>query len=92
MSSGLGLFGMPVTDAASVVNGYGSSFAAKHNLPSHFIGGNRLDLAPPGVVKDFVANSDGHSVVTSVRLLVIQPCLPLFVVDAGGRRRDCTIP
>ena len=71
---------MPVTNGATTVNGYGSSFAAKHNLPSHFIGGNRLDVAPPGVVKDFVAESDGHSVITSVCLFVTQPLL-LFIVE-----------
>ncbi|KAK2762604.1 acetyl-coenzyme-A carboxylase [Arachnomyces sp. PD_36] len=39
----------------------------KHaNLAPHFIGGNRLDLAPAGAVKDFVARNDGHSVITSV--------------------------
>lgn len=58
---------MGVAKEASSVNGFGSAFAAKHNLPSHFIGGSRLDLAPPGKVKDFVAKNDGHSVITSVR-------------------------
>ncbi|KAK2795555.1 acetyl-coenzyme-A carboxylase [Onygenales sp. PD_10] len=57
---------MPVTNESAGLNGFGSSFAAKHNLQSHFIGGNRLDLASPGSVKDFVANHDGHSVITSV--------------------------
>ncbi|PGH36120.1 acetyl-CoA carboxylase/biotin carboxylase [[Emmonsia] crescens] len=57
---------MGVTNGSASVNGFGSAFAAKHNLPSHFIGGNRLDLAPPGKVKDFVAKNDGHSVITSV--------------------------
>ncbi|PGH13093.1 hypothetical protein AJ80_06465 [Polytolypa hystricis UAMH7299] len=47
-------------------NGVGSSSAAKHNLPSHFIGGNSLEVASPGVVKDFVAKHEGHSVITSV--------------------------
>ncbi|EEA26014.1 acetyl-coenzyme-A carboxylase [Talaromyces marneffei ATCC 18224] len=47
-------------------NSHGSSSAAKHNLPSHFIGGNRLDLAPPSQLKDFVAAHNGHSVITSV--------------------------
>lgn len=51
----------------SKANGHGSSYAAKHNIPSHFIGGNRLDLAPESKVKDFVAAHDGHSVITSVR-------------------------
>ncbi|KAJ5815599.1 hypothetical protein N7474_007376 [Penicillium riverlandense] len=36
------------------------------DLPSHFIGGNSLEVAPPSTVKDFVANNDGHSVITSV--------------------------
>ncbi len=43
-----------------------SSYAAKFNLPDHFIGGNHLDLAPAGGVKDFVANNDGHTVISSV--------------------------
>jgi acetyl-CoA carboxylase/biotin carboxylase 1 len=51
------------TDA---VNGYGSSYAAKHSLPSHYIGGNRLNVAESSKVKDFVAAHDGHSVITSV--------------------------
>lgn len=44
-----------------------SSLAAKHDLPSHFIGGNHLDAAPPSAVKDYVAKHDGHSVISSVR-------------------------
>lgn len=40
--------------------------AAKYNIPSHFIGGNHLDAAPPSSVKDFVANHEGHSVISSV--------------------------
>jgi acetyl-CoA carboxylase/biotin carboxylase 1 len=59
---------MPVTEPAVAVNGHGSSFAAKHNLPSHFIGGNSLEVAKPSAVKDFVAKHDGHSVITSVRI------------------------
>ena len=43
-----------------------SSYAAKFKLPNHFIGGNRLEAAPPGVVKDFVAENDGHTVITNV--------------------------
>lgn len=57
---------MGVTNGTTETNGHGSSFAAKHNLPSHFIGGNHLGVAPPSSVKDFVAKSDGHSVITSV--------------------------
>lgn len=48
-------------------NGHPSSFAAKHNLPSHFIGGNQLSNAPPSKVKDFVTGNDGHTVITNVR-------------------------
>ena len=48
------------------VNGHGSSYAAKHNLALHFIGGNHLTAASAGRVKDFVANNDGHTVITSV--------------------------
>ncbi|OOQ88689.1 Acetyl-CoA carboxylase [Penicillium brasilianum] len=57
---------MTATNGSAPVNGHGSSNAAKYDLPSHFIGGNRLDLAPPSSVKDFVANHGGHSVITSV--------------------------
>lgn len=53
---------MAVTNGNPPVNG-GS---AKHNLPSHFIGGNALESAPPSKVKDFVAAHEGHSVITSV--------------------------
>ncbi|KAJ5084146.1 hypothetical protein NUU61_008725 [Penicillium alfredii] len=57
---------MGVTNGNLPANGHGSSNAAKHSIPSHFIGGNHLDLAPPSIVKDFVASNDGHSVITSV--------------------------
>lgn len=50
----------------AVANGAPSSYAARHNLPSHFIGGNSLDVAPPGPVRDFVASNDGHTPITSV--------------------------
>lgn len=45
-----------------------SSYAAKHKLLAHFIGGNHLAAASAGSVKDFVANHDGHTVITSVSL------------------------
>ncbi|KAI9735343.1 MAG: acetyl-coenzyme-A carboxylase [Claussenomyces sp. TS43310] len=48
-----------------VANGF-PSYAAKHNLADHFIGGNKLANAPAGKVKDFVAGHDGHTVITSV--------------------------
>lgn len=43
-----------------------SSYAAKYKLAPHFIGGNHLDAAPTSSVKDFVANHDGHTVITNV--------------------------
>ncbi|KAJ5473488.1 Acetyl-coenzyme A carboxyltransferaseN-terminal [Penicillium sp. IBT 31633x] len=54
---------MGITNGNLPVNG---STASKHDLPSHFIGGNALESAPPSAVKDFVAAHDGHSVITSV--------------------------
>ncbi|KAI9723252.1 MAG: Acetyl-CoA carboxylase [Candelaria pacifica] len=49
-----------------ILNGSTSSYAAKHNLAPHFIGSNHLQAAAPGRVKDFVADNDGHTVITSV--------------------------
>jgi acetyl-CoA carboxylase/biotin carboxylase 1 len=51
---------------SAVMNGQPSSWQSRHPVPAHFIGGNNLDVAAPGVVKDFVQNSEGHSVITSV--------------------------
>ncbi|KAJ5977625.1 hypothetical protein N7501_000967 [Penicillium viridicatum] len=48
-----------------ITNGNGATIA-KQDIPSHFIGGNALESAPPSAVKDFVAAHDGHSVITSV--------------------------
>ena len=50
-------------------NGASSSYAAKFNLAPHFIGGSELSQAPPSKVKDFVAASDGHTVISSVSIL-----------------------
>ncbi|KAI9035090.1 acetyl-CoA carboxylase ACC1 [Aspergillus affinis] len=47
-------------------NGSNGQVSSKHDIPSHFIGGNHLDAAPPSSVKDFVAKHDGHSVISSV--------------------------
>jgi hypothetical protein len=47
-----------------------ATYAEKHRLASHFIGGNRLENAPPSKVKDFVAEHDGHTVITNVRRLL----------------------
>ncbi|KAL8983475.1 MAG: hypothetical protein Q9205_002306 [Flavoplaca limonia] len=46
-----------------------SSYSAKHKIAPHFIGGNHLGVAPASSVKDFVANNDGHSVISNVRKL-----------------------
>ncbi|PKY02751.1 acetyl-CoA carboxylase [Aspergillus campestris IBT 28561] len=50
----------------SSTSGLAGSLAAKTDIPSHFIGGNHLDAAPPSKVKDFVAQHNGHSVISSV--------------------------
>ncbi|CAI4218074.1 unnamed protein product [Parascedosporium putredinis] len=42
------------------------SYAEKHNVADHFIGGNRLDNAPASKVKEFVTEHDGHTVITNV--------------------------
>ena len=47
-------------------NGTPSSYAAKHDVAAHFIGGNHLQAAAPGQVKDFVQKMDGHTVITNV--------------------------
>ena len=44
-----------------------NSYTSKFKLPAHFIGGNHVDAAPPGLVKDFVLESGGHTVITNVR-------------------------
>ncbi|RCH96152.1 acetyl-coenzyme-A carboxylase [Rhizopus azygosporus] len=36
------------------------------NLPSHFLGGNSLDTAPQGPVRDFVEAHEGHTVISKV--------------------------
>jgi hypothetical protein len=50
------------------VKGHGrtGSYAKRHSIPPHFIGGNHLLVAPPGKVTDYVANHDGHTAITSV--------------------------
>jgi acetyl-CoA carboxylase / biotin carboxylase 1 len=47
------------------VNGK-ATYAEKHKLADHFIGGNRIANAPASKVKDFVASHDGHTVITNV--------------------------
>ncbi|ROT38258.1 acetyl-CoA carboxylase [Sodiomyces alkalinus F11] len=43
-----------------------ASYAEKHKIADHFIGGNNLANAPASKVKDFVAAHDGHTVITNV--------------------------
>lgn len=45
------------------------SYAEKHRIADHFIGGNKLENAASSVVKDFVAAHDGHTVITNVSTL-----------------------
>ena len=52
--------------AKSSAKGRARSYSARFNLAPHFIGGNHLEVAASGPVKDFVANHDGHTVITSV--------------------------
>lgn len=58
----------PQTNGVTVpiANGSTSSYAAKHDIAAHFIGSNHLHAAAQGPVKEFVANNDGHTVITSV--------------------------
>jgi acetyl-CoA carboxylase/biotin carboxylase 1 len=51
-----------------VTNGTSASYASKFHLADHFIGGNKLENAAAGPVKDFVAAHDGHTVITNVRM------------------------
>ncbi|KIY00398.1 uncharacterized protein Z520_04083 [Fonsecaea multimorphosa CBS 102226] len=55
-----------VNGTKPLTNGTASSWQAKHKVADHFIGGNRLENAPPSKVKDFVQEHDGHTVITSV--------------------------
>ncbi|KAI1104677.1 acetyl-CoA carboxylase [Jackrogersella minutella] len=43
-----------------------ASYAEKHKLPEHFIGGNRLENAAPSKIKDFVAAHEGHTVISNI--------------------------
>ena len=54
------------------VNGK-ATYSEKNKVPEHFIGGNRLENAPPSKVKEFVASHDGHTVITNVRAPVSIP-------------------
>jgi acetyl-CoA carboxylase/biotin carboxylase 1 len=54
-----------ITPTVPIMTGR-ASYAAKHKLADHFIGGNKLENAVTGPVKDFVAAHDGHTVITNV--------------------------
>jgi acetyl-CoA carboxylase / biotin carboxylase 1 len=43
-----------------------ATYAERHKVADHFIGGNSLANAPASKVKDFVAQHDGHTVITNV--------------------------
>lgn len=43
-----------------------ASYAELNQVADHFIGGNKLENAADSKVKDFVAENDGHTVITNV--------------------------
>lgn len=45
-----------------------ATYSELRKVADHFIGGNKLDNAPESKVKDFVANNDGHTVITNVSI------------------------
>jgi len=65
--NGHGPSGAKARNAVKVplVNGR-ATYAEKHNIAAHFIGGNKLENAPESKVKDYVAKHDGHTVITNV--------------------------
>jgi acetyl-CoA carboxylase/biotin carboxylase 1 len=92
--------GIPDTMAGAQQNGANGStnggpttWAAKHNLAPHFIGGNHLGQAAPSKVKEFVAAHDGHTVITNVRSLQEAPTETeeLTIARAGAHceQRNC---
>ncbi|KAI5781195.1 acetyl-CoA carboxylase [Geopyxis carbonaria] len=42
------------------------SYTSRFSLPDHFIGGNRLEVASPSKLKDFVAQRNGHTVIEKI--------------------------
>ena len=65
--TGRGVNGSGAKKAVTVpVRNGKASYAERHNIASHFIGGNKLENAPESSVKDFVAHHDGHTVITNV--------------------------
>lgn len=67
---------LPHTNGTVPVMNGSTSYAKKHNLAEHFIGGNKLENASAGPVKDFVASHDGHTVISSVRQQTASPSSP----------------
>ena len=55
----------PSKRVVPITNGK-QTYAEKHKIADHFIGGNSLQNAPPSKVKDFVAEHDGHTAITNV--------------------------
>jgi acetyl-CoA carboxylase / biotin carboxylase 1 len=60
-----------MTEITKGVNGRPASngkatYAERNKVADHFVGGNRLSNAPASKVKDFVAENDGHTVITNV--------------------------
>lgn len=53
-----------------------ASYTEKRKVADHFIGGNRLENAPPCKVKDFVAEHEGHTVITNVRVAFLSKGIP----------------
>lgn len=51
--------------ASAQANG-SASYSQRFNIADHFIGGNKLENAAASKVKDFVAQNDGHTVITNV--------------------------
>lgn len=45
-----------------------SCYVAKRKVVPHFVGGNEISKALPSKVKEFVVSSEGHSVISSVRM------------------------
>lgn len=56
----------PATNGTNGETNGKATYAEKHRIADHFIGGNKLENAAPSQVKDFVAEHDGHTVITNV--------------------------
>ena len=69
------------------VNGK-ASYAEKHQIADHFIGGNKLETAPSSKVKDFVASHDGHTVITNVSFCSSSWLERDAFEDSGGMLAD----